>query len=158
MAEEEVMRIIQLRSRDNSRTPMQWNDSENAGFTNGKPWIKVASNYQDINVEKALRDKNSIYYHYQKLIRLRKEYAIITHGDYEPLCMDDERIFCYERRWNGEKLLVVVNFFGEEAEFSHPNKQTAKAEILLSNYQDSPSEYRQIKLRPYEAVIYHSKA
>lgn len=158
MDSEQALQIIQRRSRDNSRTPMQWNEGQNAGFTNGKPWLAVASNYEDINVEKALQDEDSIFYHYQKLIRLRKEYAIITHGDYEPICMDDERLFCYERKWNGEKLLVVANFFGETAEFSYPKEHMAKAEILLSNYEDSPSDYRKIRLRPFEAVIYHIKA
>ncbi|MFP7495109.1 alpha,alpha-phosphotrehalase [Terribacillus saccharophilus] len=158
MAEDQVLKIIQGRSRDNSRTPMQWNGKENAGFTDGIPWIAAASNYPSINVEKALEDKESIFYHYQKLIRLRKDYDIITHGNYEPLCMDDEHVFCYERKWNGEKLLVVANFFGNEVEFSYPKESAAKAEILLSNYKDSSSDYRKIKLRPYEAVIYHSKA
>ncbi|QXE02116.1 alpha,alpha-phosphotrehalase [Terribacillus sp. DMT04] len=154
LAESAVMQIIQRRSRDNARTPMQWSAAKNAGFSEGEPWLSVASNYKKINAEKEVKDKDSIFYHYQKLIRLRKEYAIITHGDYEPLCMDNERIFSYERRWNGEKLLVVANFFGESTEFTYPKKETEEAEILLSNYQDSAPDYSKIQLRPYEAVIY----
>ncbi|WP_077305368.1 alpha,alpha-phosphotrehalase [Terribacillus halophilus] len=156
--ESAVMQIIQRRSRDNARTPMQWSAAQNAGFSKGEPWLSVASNYKEINAEKEVKDDNSIFYHYQKLIRLRKEYAIITHGDYEPLSMDDERIFSYERKWNGEKLLVVANFFGESAEFTYPKKEIGEAEILLSNYQDSTPDYSKIQLRPYEAVIYHSKS
>ncbi len=83
-SEDEIYHILQERSRDNARTPMQWNDSENAGFTTGKPWIPVTYNYKDINVEKVLADKNSIFYHYQALIRLRKEYKVIQDGLYEP--------------------------------------------------------------------------
>ena len=82
-SEERILAILQEKSRDNSRTPVQWNNKANAGFTSGTPWINVASNYKEINVENALNDKDSIFYHYQKLIQLRRNYDIITDGDYQ---------------------------------------------------------------------------
>jgi len=99
-----LLKILSEKSRDNSRTPMQWNSDVNAGFTKGTPWIDLADNYQDINVEQALKDPNSIFYHYQKLIQLRKEYDIITLGDYQLILPDDQAIFAYIREYNNERL------------------------------------------------------
>lgn len=92
-----ILKVLQEKSRDNARTPMQWDSSENAGFTQGTPWIFVVDNYKDINVEKALKDKNSVFYHYKKLISLRKEYAVIQDGKYVPLLEEDDSIFAYKR-------------------------------------------------------------
>jgi trehalose-6-phosphate hydrolase len=158
MSEEEILEILKSKSRDNSRTPVQWNDSKHGGFTTGTPWIQTAPNYKEINVENALKDKNSIFYHYQKLIQLRKQYDIITYGDYELILEDHPSIFAYVRNGENEKLLVVNNFYGEETEFVLPDTvevEGYQANILLSNYQDSSLNFKKMSLRPYESIVYH---
>ncbi|TMW70591.1 alpha,alpha-phosphotrehalase [Alteribacter natronophilus] len=158
VAEDELMESIKQKSRDNSRTPVQWDDTENAGFTNGTPWINVASNYKTINAEAALADRNSVYYHYRELIRLRKEYDIITHGNYKLLLPEDQNVFAYVRETEDEKLLVVNNFYGTEASFENPvDVSGMKAGILISNYNDSQDSPDSLTLRPYESVVYHFK-
>lgn len=154
-SEEEILEILKQKSRDNSRTPVQWNDEKNAGFTAGTPWIPTAPNYKEINAEKALEDKDSIFYHYQKLIQLRKEYDIITDGDYQLLLEDHQDIFAYVRSNPHEKLLVINNFYGKETTFELPESLNGDSvEILLSNYQDSSTDIQQIQLRPYESIVY----
>ncbi|TYS13105.1 alpha,alpha-phosphotrehalase [Rossellomorea vietnamensis] len=157
-SEDEILEILRHKSRDNSRTPVQWNDSEHAGFTTGTPWIPAARNYPEINAEKALQDKDSVFYHYQKLISLRKEYDIITDGDYQLLTPEHADVFAYVRNGENEKLLVVNNFFGNKTVFDLPNDEVEldgwNSEILLSNYEDSQTDLELIKLRPYESVVY----
>lgn len=145
-----ILKVLQEKSRDNARTPMQWDDSENAGFTHGKPWISVIDNYKDINVKNALNDTNSVFYHYKKLISLRKEYAIIQEGNYVPLLEEDDAIFAYKRVLNNEELLVLSNFYGKECTF---DMDLSDYEILLSNYEDSTTKTK--TLRPYESLILH---
>ncbi|WP_316570429.1 alpha,alpha-phosphotrehalase [Neobacillus sp. YIM B06451] len=162
MGEKEILEILKSKSRDNSRTPVQWDASANAGFTSGTPWIGVAGNYPDINVQKSLADKNSVFYHYKKLIGLRKEYDIITHGDYKLILAEDPRIFAYTRSWNVETLLVVNNFYGKNAQFELPDGvriegDGVKANVLISNYKDHPEDYRSFTLRPYESIVFHLK-
>lgn len=160
MAEEEIINILKSKSRDNSRTPVQWNSTENAGFSDGTPWIPVASNYREINAENALKDENSIFYHYKKLIQLRKQYDIITYGDYELISEDHPDVFAYIRNGVNEKLLVVNNFYGKETSFTLPEHIQADenlGEILLANYKQSPSAAETIQLRPYESIIYYLK-
>ncbi|PAD69021.1 alpha,alpha-phosphotrehalase [Bacillus sp. 7586-K] len=160
MPEAEVLEILRHKSRDNSRTPVQWNDSEHAGFTTGTPWIEVASNYKEINAERAIKDPNSIFYHYKKLISLRKEYDIITDGDYELLLEDDEQIFAYIRSTNTEKLLVVNNFYSQPTVFQlpkHIDVNDFSREQLISNYSDSVNTFENMELRPYESVVYYLK-
>ncbi|WP_053368256.1 alpha,alpha-phosphotrehalase [Bacillus sp. FJAT-27245] len=162
MDEKEILEILKSKSRDNSRTPVQWDGSPSAGFTTGTPWIGVAENYPEINVEKALEDRDSVFYHYKKLIGLRKEYDIITHGDYKLILADDPRIFAYTRSWNGETLLVVHNFYGENVQFELPNdvridRDGGEANVLISNYEDHPENYRSFTLRPYESIAFHLK-
>ncbi|MFC2947807.1 alpha,alpha-phosphotrehalase [Virgibacillus sediminis] len=155
-SEEETLAILRQKSRDNARTPMQWSDKNNAGFSDGTPWIQPAENYPSINAAQAVEDPNSIYYHYQELIRLRKKYDIITYGDYELLLEDDPQVFAYTRNWNGEKLIVISNFYAEETEINIP-VEAGELEILLSNYQDSGKSLQQLVLRPYESVVYYVK-
>ncbi|WP_338448789.1 alpha,alpha-phosphotrehalase [Niallia oryzisoli] len=160
MSEQEVLAILKQKSRDNSRTPVQWNDSTNAGFTTGTPWIQPAANYKEINAEKALADKNSIFYHYQKLIGLRKDYEIVTSGNYELLLDDHDAIFAYIRNNCDEKLLVVNNFYEKEVEFQLPEQidlTDFSSKILLSNYVDSSQNPKNFTLRPYESIVYHIK-
>jgi trehalose-6-phosphate hydrolase len=152
----EIMAAIQQKSRDNARTPMQWDGSEHAGFTCGTPWIRVAPNYKEINVEQALRDKDSVFYHYQKLIRLRKEYDIIAYGDFQLILEEDPRIFAYLRRYRDETLLVINNFYGDEALFVLPEEVGVQGEahVLISNYPDTEKQIQKLLLRPYESVAF----
>lgn len=157
-ADKEIMAILQQKSRDNARTPMQWTSDEKAGFTKGTPWIEVANNYQEINAEKAMQDSDSIFYHYQQLIQLRKKYDIITYGDYQLVLEDDPQIFAYTRNLENEKLIVVSNFYGEETTVELPVHVEGTAKILISNYDDSSATLASLQLRPYESIVYHVKA
>ncbi|MBM5695352.1 alpha,alpha-phosphotrehalase [Listeria seeligeri] len=149
-SEREVMAIIKERSRDNSRTPMQWDNTENAGFTTGKPWLKVAENANEINVQQALQTKTSIFYFYQKLIALRKEYPVIQNGDYKPALTDEGSIIAYSRSLEDSKLLSIHNFAAEKQILTLPS-EFSNAKILLSNY---PREEltSTIELSPYETL------
>ncbi|WHY71389.1 alpha,alpha-phosphotrehalase [Fictibacillus enclensis] len=159
MNEEEVLAILNQKSRDNSRTPVQWDSTENAGFTTGTPWIDVAQNYKDINAEKAVQDKNSVFSHYQKLISMRKTMNIFTDGDYQWIDEEHPAIFAYTRNTENESLMVVNNFYGTDAEWVFPEGiefAPHKATVLLSNYEDSPTLAKTV-LRPYESIVYHIK-
>ncbi|WP_433744823.1 alpha,alpha-phosphotrehalase [Falsibacillus pallidus] len=159
-SKEEILEILRHKSRDNSRTPVQWDDSSNAGFTDGTPWIEPASNYKEINVERAMADEDSIFYHYQKLTELRRQYDVITDGDYQLLLADDPQLFAYTRNTEDEILLVVNNFYEKEAVFELPNDVDVEgldSEILISNYKDSSKDCRKINLRPYESIVYRLK-
>ena len=151
MTPEYMMKCLMLRSRDNARTPMQWDDSEQAGFTDGESWIKVNPNYKEINAAQQLEDPNSIFYYYQKLIRLRKEKDIIVYGEFEPIYRDDEQIFAYIRRQKQEKLLTVCNFSDKNAEMEIP-EEFKGAECLITNLDRTVFEGK-IVLKPYEAFV-----
>lgn len=155
--EKEIINILEKKSRDNSRTPMQWNKDKNAGFTTGTPWISIGKNSDEINAEAALNDKNSIFYYYQKLIKLRKEYRVISEGDFVPVLKDHKEVFAYIREFDKDKLLVVNNFYGKDTTFEFPEEfglHNLKTEILISNYNDSSEKFTKIKLRPYESIVY----
>lgn len=158
MSEQQILEILKQKSRDNSRTPVQWDDSKHAGFTNGTPWINVAANYKEVNAKKALEEKDSIFYHYQRLNQLRKEYEIITTGDYQLILKEHKSIFAYLRNLPNEKLLVINNFYGEVAIFDLPNDLDLngfRSKILISNYEDPPTEFKKVQLRPYESIVYY---
>ncbi|AJQ57327.1 alpha,alpha-phosphotrehalase [Bacillus thuringiensis] len=157
LSKEEIIGILKQKSRDNSRTPMQWNEEMNSGFTTSTPWISVAENFTEINVEKALEDKESVFYHYKKLIELRKTYDVITEGEYAILDKNDPKIWAYTRTTESEVLLVINNFYGEEITYSvpaHVQLDGMKQEILLSNYKDSSNDITKLNLRPYESIVY----
>lgn len=156
-SEQEIIGILQQKSRDNARTPMQWSAELQAGFTTGEPWIPVAKNYARINAERALNDENSIFYHYQALIALRKEYDIIVQGDYKPLLDNHQQVFAYTRNWQNEKLLVVSNFYSEEVTVHFNIEPVEEVKIILSNYPDSTTTLEEIVLRPYESIVYYLK-
>ena len=149
---DEIMESIYAKGRDNARTPMQWDNSENAGFTTGTPWLAVNKNYDEINAKQCLEDENSIFHHYRKLIDIRKNNDTIIYGDYTLLCPEDENIFAYTRELNGDKILVVCNFYDKEVTFNF-NGDFNHADILLSNYNDSSTLIKRLKLRPYEAIM-----
>ena len=153
---DEIMASIYAKGRDNARTPMQWDSTENAGFTTGKPWLKVNKNYKFINAEDCLQDKDSIFYHYKKLINIRKHNDTIIYGDYKLLLPEDKNIFAYSRELNGDKIVVVCNFYHNEANLNF-KEDFNNVEILLSNYKDSSILMKDLKLRPYEAIMYRVK-
>ena len=146
-AEEDVMRSIRGRSRDNARTPMQWTAGENAGFTTGKPWIPVNPNHISINAEAAVADRHSVFRHYRDLIRLRKEYEVIREGRFELWDADNEKVFAYTRDTDQDHLLVVCNFTAESMTYEIPARFW-DSQMLINNYSEFAPE-----LRPYEAVM-----
>jgi len=150
---EEIMESIYAKGRDNARTPMQWDSSENAGFTTGTPWLSVNANFKEVNVTCALADEDSIFYHYQKLIKIRKCHDVIVYGDYRLLSSEDANIFAYERTLGQEKIIVVCNFYDRQVEFNYLDEYQ-QVEVLLSNDEDSGLDLRALTLRPYEAVMY----
>lgn len=155
MSEAEILSILGAKSRDNSRTPMQWSAAPNAGFTSGMPWLKPAANYPEINAEAALADQHSVFWHYRDLIALRKAHPIFTQGDYQELLTGHPQIWAYVRRANGQTLLVVSNFYGEPVEFALPPElQSGQGRLLLGNYPDSPARPQSGMLRPYESLIW----
>ncbi|MEG7923064.1 alpha,alpha-phosphotrehalase [Bacillus cereus] len=157
LSKEEIIGILKQKSRDNSRTPMQWNEEMNSGFTTSTPWISAAENFKEINVEKALEDKESVFYHYKKLIELRKTYDVITEGEYAILDKNDPKIWAYTRTTESEVLLVINNFYGEEITYSvpaHVQLDGMKQEVLLSNYKDASKDIAKFNLRPYESIVY----
>ena len=147
--DEDMFPKIAHKSRDNARTPMQWDASENAGFTTGTPWIAVNPNYKKINVEDQLKREDSVFNYYKKLIRLRKENEIIVYGNYELLLPEDENIFAYVRSLDGKKLLTVCNFSKSEQKFDFQGYENA--EVLISNYNRDAGEDGILK--PYEATV-----
>ncbi|MDT0002875.1 alpha,alpha-phosphotrehalase [Listeria cossartiae subsp. cayugensis] len=150
LSEQEVMEIIKERSRDNSRTPMQWDNSENAGFTTGTPWIKVADNANKINVQTALSDKTSIFYFYQKLIALRKEHPVIQTGDYTPFLTEEDAIIAYKRSNETSSLLAIHHFGATPKKIQLPT-EFLNASVLLSNYERQAIS-SEIELAPYETL------
>lgn len=154
MEEEVFMDGVYRNGRDNARTPVHWDDSENAGFTTGTPWIKVNPNYKEVNVKQALANKDSIFYYYKRLIELRKEHEVIVYGRFKEYYKESEQIYCYGRELDGKRLLVVLNFKKEEVDFEIPLelRETHK-EILISNYRDVKMG-DSFTLRPFEAIVF----
>ncbi len=145
---QDVMESIWKRGRDNARTPMQWNGDKNAGFTQGTPWLPVNPNYETINAQAALKDPDSVFYYYQKLISLRKTYPVFRDGDFRLLCPEDPQVFAYTRESGCRHMLVACNFTKESAAFSVPETYR-DGTVLISNYPQGDME----QLRPYEAKI-----
>lgn len=146
-SKEDLIKSINAKGRDNARRPMQWSDKENAGFTQGMPWLKVNPNYKDINVEKALADPESIFYTYQKLIKLRHENPVVVDGDFELVENTGDSVLAFWRKLGGEKWLVVANLSGKEQNF---DLDQSFKEVLISNYEKRTS-LRNITLKSYEA-------
>ncbi|HEU1571355.1 TPA: alpha,alpha-phosphotrehalase [Streptococcus pneumoniae] len=147
-SQQEAFQIIQAKSRDNSRIPMQWDTSENAGFSTGTPWLKVGKSYKDINVENEI--KGLIFTFYQDLIRLRKEMPIISEGNYKPAFEDSKQVYAFERQFEDQKLLVLNNFYAKEVEIDLPAVYQ-NGQILISNYEDAEVSEK-ILLKPYQTL------
>ncbi|EHQ2608728.1 alpha,alpha-phosphotrehalase [Salmonella enterica] len=148
---DELLAILASKSRDNSRTPMQWDNGKNAGFTQGEPWINLCDNYAEVNVAAALRDENSVFYTYQKLIALRKTQPVLIWGDYQDLLPDSPSVWCYRRQWQGQALLVVANLSDQCQEW-HPSHIKGQWQALLHNYGEVASQPAAMTLRPFEAI------
>ena len=148
---EEFQKAVWNKSRDNGRTPMQWDDSENAGFTTGTPWFRVSDRYQEINVKNALEKKDSVFYYYKELIRLRHEEPLLTEGEYRLILPEDEHIFAYLRQTEKEGWLVAANL-SEKTLPSEPLREFVKEmqEVMIGNYERTGIEG---ELRPYEAFM-----
>src|SRR5690625_574942 len=154
MSHQEVMEIIWQNGRDNSRTPMQWNSEENAGFTKGTPWMKVNENYKKINVEQQLADEDSVLNFYKKMVQLRKKYDLFVYGTYELIEKDHDKVYAYTRKLDNHGALVVCNLFAEETTISISDSILEKQPtIKLTNYEDASIE-KEMTLQPYETRVY----
>lgn len=155
-SEEQVLAILAQKSRDNSRTPVQWNGEPHGGFTKGTPWLEVAGNYKEVNVQKALEDENSVFYYYQGLIALRKEVKVITTGDYTDLAPEHTQLFCYQRRSDKQTLICINNYYAEPLEYELPmNLELHKGKYIIGNYPEllTMQPTRSVKLKPYECRV-----
>ena len=153
---DELLAILASKSRDNSRTPMQWSNGDNAGFTAGEPWIGLGDNYQQINVEAALADDSSVFYTYQKLIALRKQEAILTWGNYQDLLPNSPVLWCYRREWKGQTLLVIANL-SREIQPWQPGQMRGNWQLVMHNYEEASPQPCAMTLRPFEAVWWLQK-
>ncbi|HIY18675.1 MAG TPA: alpha-glucosidase [Candidatus Blautia avistercoris] len=156
ISHEDMMRYLQYKSRDNARTPVQWDDSENAGFTTGTPWIMVNPDYKQVNAKEQMSREDSVFHYYQKLIRLRKELEIIPYGAYQLLLPEDENLYVYTRSYKEEQLLVVCNFKKGGVSFAVPEEFRREGEMIIQNYPDRASEdlkKDEVALRPFETFV-----
>ncbi|MBS6196718.1 MAG: alpha-glucosidase [Clostridiales bacterium] len=149
---EEALFAAQNISRDNARTPMQWDDTPNGGFTSGTPWLAVNANYSRINVKQQMEEEDSIFRFYQKLIRLRKEHPVLVHGDFRMLSEDEGDVICYTRTLGKEVWLAIHNFSSEKQTFSNDLMED-DFEVILTNYGRSGTEKGCITLEPYETFV-----
>ena len=156
LTKSDAYRILQIHSRDNSRTPMQWEKKENGGFTTGTPWIEVNKNYETINAKTEREDQDSIFYYYQKLIELRKQYDVIAYGDFEEVAREHKDVIAYKRHYENETLFVISNFYGKETTL-RLSENMNEYEKLLGNYEGINQTEEGLKLRPYETMILYKK-
>lgn len=154
--EDSVYDILRVHSRDNARTPMQWDAGAQGGFTTGTPWISVNPNHTRINAASQVGDPDSVFAHYQKLIALRKQYDVIAYGDFAPLDQQHPQVLAYTRRLGGEQLVVVNNFYRTEVDWTCPVDLDGFA-CLLSNYPDAAVQTK-LHLRPYESLVLYRAA
>ncbi|EID4423572.1 alpha-glucosidase [Vibrio vulnificus] len=155
VSHQHMMDAIHENSRDNARTPMQWSASQNGGFSQAKPWIEVNPNYPEINVEQALADSDSIFYHYQKLIELRKQHPAIVYGDFTPLFAEHDSVFAYVRSHQDEQLLVINNFSDQDISLALPdNLQNKEVNCLIYNYDSLCMLGVTLSLKPYQCYAF----
>lgn len=154
MDKETFMKAAHTIGRDNARTPMQWDSSEYAGFSSVEPWLKVNPRYKEINVEEALKDKNSIFYYYKNLIEFRHKDDVITNAGFELIDRDNESIFAYERKEGEKSIIVIANFYDKEEEFELEEKYKLKDyNEYISNYKEHNIEGNKIILKPFEVIV-----
>ncbi|HDY7906896.1 TPA: alpha-glucosidase [Vibrio vulnificus] len=155
VSHQHMMDAIHENSRDNARTPMQWSASQYGGFSQAKPWIEVNPNYPEINVEQALADSDSIFYHYQKLIELRKQHPAIVYGDFTPLFAEHDSVFAYVRSHQDEQLLVINNFSDQDISLALPdNLQNKEVNCLIYNYDPLDTLSVTLSLKPYQCYAF----
>lgn len=155
---QDIMDIIWASSRDNSRTPMQWTDEVNSGFTNGKPWMKVNPNYKTINVKAQEKDENSILNFYKKMIQLKKKEEVFTYGIYDLLLENDKQIYAYTRTGENQSMIVITNLSTKNAVCDLGELEVSSSKLLLNNYDaDSHENVSKLTLKPYEARVYRLK-
>ncbi|SRR6056297_2738987 len=173
LGHDEAMKVVRYRSRDNGRTPMQWDDCEHAGFTTGKPWIKVNGNYEAINAQAEIEDPDSVLNYYRRLIELRRTHPALVYGSYTDLLPEDESVYLFQRSGSEEVLYIFLNFTADPVPvdltglaFNGHDRSPANptGNLLISNYEDSPATFpenknspegkRDFLLRPYEAIVY----
>jgi trehalose-6-phosphate hydrolase len=154
---EEIMEIIKGKSRDNSRTPMQWTNEKNAGFTTGQPWIKLTENYHQINVEKE-RAEGTIFDFYKKLIQLRKELKVISEGDYRGIMMDHPSVYGYVREYEGEQLLVFNHFYSDHVTLEIPEEFLTRSSRYLIGNKEERTLTANLELGPYETIAFYFEA
>ena len=152
ISEANAYAILGIHSRDNSRTPMQWDSTPQAGFTTGNPWIDVNKNYMEINARENLEDPDSIFWFYHRLIQMRKEYSVIAYGTITPILEDHESVFAYRREYQGEELAVFCNFYGKQTQIASGLEEGFQC--ILGNYETR--EWKEtLELRPYEALVFY---
>lgn len=156
LSDEEAMKIVMERSRDNGRTPMQWNDEINGGFSKGTPWIESIKNYKEINVKNQIDDEDSIFNYYRKLIALRKEHRVIALGKTIPLAENDKNVYMFKRVLENEELLVVTNFYNVEYSIEL-DFEIEGYECILSNNGEKVTLEKNLKLQPYDALVFLKK-
>ncbi|MFL0196408.1 alpha-glucosidase [Clostridium sp. WILCCON 0269] len=155
MSKEEILKILWASSRDNSRSPMQWNNTKNAGFTSGVPWFSVNENHRKINVENELREPDSILNFYKRMIRIRKEHKVFIYGGYELILKDDDKVYAYIRSLESEKAIVICNLSREEVLYKYDKIKLKLSNLLLGNYDvNEESCITEFILKPYETRIY----
>jgi len=150
------MQIIQFSSRDNGRTPFQWNSSVNAGFTTGTPWIKVNKNYTTINAAAEEKDPNSCLNYFRAMVAMRKRYPALVYGQYKLLDKRNTNVYAYTREYEGQKFLIVLNFSAISTKTTL-GIDISNNKLLLNNYKTPPSNYIKgsvVNLRPYEALVF----
>jgi oligo-1,6-glucosidase len=153
---ETALAMLRVSSRDNARTPMQWDDTENAGFTTGTPWIAVNPNYKEINARAEIADEVSVFHYYRRLIELRHTEPAVVHGDFHMLLADHNQVYAFTRRYGSTELLVLANFSGEPVTVEIPYAYRWKStELVLANYPvDTAEDIQRFALRPWEARVY----
>lgn len=152
---EEILKILRERSRDNARTPMQWDSGPNAGFSGGMPWLAANPNHSRINVQSAVQQTDSVFAWYKQLIELRKRSDTVALGSYKPLLEEDKSVFAYCREYNESRLIVIANFTADIAAVELPAEDAHDLRCIMSNYQ-ARGYTRQMSLEPYETVIYQN--
>jgi oligo-1,6-glucosidase len=155
LSEEEILEIANYRTRDNARTPMHWDGSKYAGFSEAEPWLKMNKNYPEINVKEDLASEDSVFEYYKQMIALRKKYSVFAYGKYDILLEDDQDIYAYQRLGEDNNLLVLLNFSENEVDYDLSSEvEIEKAELILNNYQNEADFKVKASLRPYEARVY----